>query len=399
MDIRKLVRPELVTMKSYTPIEPTEVLSQRAKLPSSKVIKLDGNENPYGCSPKVYQALATYPYYHNYPDPEQRELRKALEEYTGLGRQHIVCGMGSDELIDLILRLFLKPGDEVINCPPTFGMYSFSTDICAGRVVDVPRNGDFALDIAGIKKALTKKTKVIFAASPNNPTGNITTEKEMRELIDTGTVVVVDEAYFEFSNVTVANLVPNYPNLIVLRTFSKWAGLAGLRIGYGIFPVEIADYLMKIKQPYNANAAAQAAVLASLADIEYLRGNVARIIRERERLFSKLKELGWLKPYPSQANFVLCSLSYRTEHPDIVIASPDKIGTKQSLAREIWQQLHRKGIFVRYFDTPLLKDCLRISVGKPEDTDALIEALRALPVIARPDSIGPKQSRDEGRAK
>ena len=367
-------------MKGYTPIEPTEVLSQRAELPSNKVIKLDGNENPYGCSPKVYQALATYPYYHHYPDPEQRELRKALEEYTGLGCQHIVCGMGSDELIDLILRLFLKPGDEVINCPPTFGMYPFSTDVCGGRVVDVPRTEVFALDMAGMKKALTGRTKVIFIASPNNPTGGSVTEKEVMELVDTGKIVVVDEAYFEFSNVTMASLVPGYPNLIVLRTFSKWAGLAGLRIGYGIFPVEIAKYLMKIKQPYNANATAQAGVLASLADIEYLRANVARIVMERERLFSKLKAVGWLKPYPSQGNFVLCSLP----------------GGK---AEEVWQQLRKKGIFVRYFDTPLLKDCLRISVGRPEDTDALIEALRTLPVIARPDLIGPKQSRDEGKAK
>jgi histidinol-phosphate aminotransferase len=357
MDIKKLIRPELVTMKGYVPIEPTEVLSQQAELPLNKVIKLDGNENPYGCSPKVYQALATYPYYHNYPDPEQRELRKALEEYTGLGRQHIVCGMGSDELIDLILRLFLKPSDEVINCPPTFGMYPFSTDVCGGRVVDVLRTEGFALDMAGIKKALTKRTKAIFVASPNNPTGDTATEKEIMELVDTGKIVVVDEAYFEFSDVTVANLVPSYPNLIVLRTFSKWAGLAGLRIGYGFFPAEIADYLMKIKQPYNANAAAQAAVLASLADIEYLRANVARIVMERERLFGKLKELGWLKPYPSQANFVLCSLP-------------------EGEAKEIWQQLRKKGIFVRYFDTNRLKDCLRISVGRPEDTDALVKALK-----------------------
>ena len=357
MNIEKLIRPELVTMKSYTPIEPIEVLSQRAELPLDKVIKLDGNENPYGCSPKVYQALATYPYYHNYPDPEQRELRKALEEYTGLGRQHIVCGMGSDELIDLILRLFLKPGDEVINCPPTFGMYPFSTDVCGGCVVDVPRSEDFALDMAGIKKALTRSTKVIFVASPNNPTGDTATEKEIMELVGTGKIVVVDEAYFEFSNLTMANLVPAYPNLIVLRTFSKWAGLAGLRIGYGFFPVEIAGYLMKIKQPYNANAAAQAAVLASLADIEYLRANVARIIMERERLFGKLKELDWLKPYPSQANFILCSLP-------------------EGKAKETWHQLQKRGIFVRYFDTPRLKDCLRISVGRPEDTDALVQALK-----------------------
>lgn len=357
MDIKKLIRPELVSMKSYTPIEPTDVLSQQSELPADKVIKLDGNENPYGCSPKVYQALATYPYYHNYPDPEQRELRTALEEYTGLGRQHIVCSMGSDELIDLILRLFLKPGDEVINCPPTFGMYPFSTEVCGGRVVDVPRTEDFALNITGIKKALTSRTKVIFVASPNNPTGNITTKKEVMKLVGTGKIVVVDEAYFEFSNMTVADLVPDYPNLIVLRTFSKWAGLAGLRIGYGFFAVEIADYLMKIKPPYNANAAAQVAVLASLADIEYLRANVAKIVMERERFFGKLKELGWLRPYPSQGNFVLCSL-------------PEK------KAKEIWQGLRKKGIFVRYFDAPRLRDCLRISVGRPEDTNALVKALK-----------------------
>jgi histidinol-phosphate aminotransferase len=357
MNIEKLIRPELVTMKGYVPIEPTEVLSRRAELPSNKVIKLDGNENPYGCSPKVYQALATYPYYHNYPDPEQNELRKALEKYTGLGRQHIVCGMGSDELIDLILRLFLKPGDEVINCPPTFGMYPFSTDVCGGRVVDVPRTEAFALDMAGMKKALTKRTKAIFVASPNNPTGGTAAEKEIMELVGTGKIVVVDEAYFEFSNETMSNLVPGYPNLIVLRTFSKWAGLAGLRIGYGFFPVEIAGYLMKIKQPYNANTAAQAAVLASLADIEYLRANVARIVTERERLFGKLKELDWLKPYPSQGNFILCSLP-------------------EGKAKEIWQQLRKKGIFVRHFDTSRLKDCLRISVGRPEDTDVLVKALK-----------------------
>jgi histidinol-phosphate aminotransferase len=396
MDIKKLIRPEFVTMKSYTPVEPTDVLSRRAKLSAGKIVKLDGNENPYGCSPKVYQALATYPYYHNYPDPEQRELRKALEEYTGLGRQHIVCGMGSDDLIDLILRLFLKPEDEVINCPPTFGMYRFSTDVWGGRVIDVPRTEDFTLDMTGIKKALTKRTKVIFIASPNNPTGNVAARKEIMELVDTGKIVVVDEAYFEFSNnVTVANSVPSYPNLIVLRTFSKWAGLAGLRIGYGFFPVDIANYLMKIKQPYNANAAAQAAVLASMADIDYLRANVAKIVLERERLFGKLKELGWLKPYPSQANFILCSVSCRPEHPPAVIASE----AKQSLAREIWQGLRKKGIFVRYFDTPGLRNCLRITVGRPEDTDVLIDALKTLPVIATQGETKRKQSRDKGKAK
>ena len=361
MDIKKLLRAELLAMEGYTPIEPVEVLAEQL---DRKVIKLDGNENLYGCSPRVYQALANYPYYHIYPDPQQRKLGEALEKYTGVNRRNIVGGSGSDELIDLILRLFLEPGDRVINCSPTFGMYPFSTAVCGGKVIDVPRKEDFALDIPGIKRALDKRTKVIFIASPNNPTGNVAAEPELLELVDTGRVVVVDEAYFEFSGTTVAGLVPDYPNLAVLRTFSKWAGLAGLRVGYGIFPGEIAGYLMEIKQPYNINAAAQVAVLASLDDMDYLRGNIERIVAERDRLFSKLAELGGLTLYPSRANFVLCSL--RRGMP----------------AREIWQELRKKGIFVRYFDAPRLRDCLRISVGRPGDTDALIEALKALPVIA-----------------
>jgi histidinol-phosphate aminotransferase len=366
MDMKELIRPELITMKSYTPIEPMDILSQRAELSVEGIIKLDGNENLYGCSPKVYQALASYLYYHIYPDPEQRRLRQALEEYTGLSREHIVCGSGSDEIIDLILRLFLEPGDKVINCPPTFGMYSFSTEVCSGKVVDVPRDEDFTMDLAGIKSVLDKKTKVISVVSPNNPTGNVIAEQEIMELVNTGKVVMVDEAYFEFSNVTMANLVSNYSNLIVLRTFSKWAGLAGLRIGYGIFPTEIASYLMKIKQPYNVNVAAQAAALASLADIDYLRANIAKIVAERERLFNKLKELEWLKPYPSSANFILCSLHCGSER------------NEESPAKEIWHQLQKRGIFVRYFDSPQLRNCLRISVGKPEDTDALIGALKEI---------------------
>ena len=233
-------------------------------------------------------------------------------------------------------------------------------------MIDIPRDERFALDIAGIRKALSGKTKLIFVASPNNPTGNLVTEQEVRELVDTGKIVVVDEAYFEFSDVTMAKFVPACPNLIVLRTFSKWAGLAGLRIGYGIFPLEIASYLMKIKQPYNINTAAQAAVLASLADLDYLRENVAKIVAERERLFNKLGELVWLKPYPSRANFILCLLSCHSER------------SEESQAKKIWSRLRERGIFIRYFDTSRLKDCLRISVGKPEDGDALIEALKEI---------------------
>ena len=358
-NIEQLVRPKLKDMKTYAPIEPTDVLSQRIEIPAEKVIKLDGNENPYGCSSKVKRALANYAYYHLYPDPEQRELRKVLEEYVGLSSEYIIAGSGSDELIDLVLRLFLEPEDKVTNCPPTFGMYPFSTDVCGGKIVNILRRQDFSIDIAAIKKALDKRTKVIFIASPNNPSGNLTPESDVLELLDTGAIVVIDEAYSEFSGTTVAPLVPGYSNLIVLRTFSKWAGLAGLRIGYGIFPINIAEYLMKIKQPYNVNTAAQVAVLESLKDIDYLRSVIKAIVDERERLLIKLSELDWLKSYPSQANFILCSVL-------------------NGKAKTIHQRLQRKGIFVRYFDTPELNDCLRISVGKPEHTDTLIATLKEI---------------------
>ena len=358
-DIEKLIRPELKAMKAYTPIEPTDVLSQRIEIPQEKVIKLDGNENPYGCSARVKQALANYAHYHLYPDPEQRELRKGLEKYTEISSKYILAGSGSDELIDLILRLFIEPGDKVINCPPTFGMYPFSTDVCGGKVVSIPRKQDFSIDVAAIKEALDKRTKVIFIASPNNPSGNITSKQTILELLNSSMVVVIDEAYFEFSGVTVAPLVSKYPNLIVLRTFSKWAGLAGLRVGYGIFPINMVKYLMKIKQPYNVNTAAQVAALESLEDMSYLRGTINAIIDERKRMLTKLSQFDWLKVYPSQANFILCSVL-------------------NGKAKTIHKGLQNKGIFVRYFDTPQLKDCLRISVGKPEHTDALIAALKEI---------------------
>lgn len=353
------MRKDIENIETYVPIEPTDILSQRVEISPKKVVKLDGNENPYGCSKRVRKALSKYEYYHLYPDPEQRELRKALAKYAGVGPEHIIVGSGSDELIDLVLRLFLEPADVVINCPPTFGMYSFSARVCGGVVVDVPRREDFSIDVPAVKRAVTDKTKVIFVASPNNPSGNLTTESEVRELLETNVVVVVDEAYFEFSGATVAGFVTRYNNLVVLRTFSKWAGLAGLRVGYGICPVDITRNLMKIKQPYNVNCAAQVAALESLKDMKYFRTVIRAIINERDRLIRELSRFTWLRVYPSQANFVLCR-----------VLSGD--------AKRIHRELQQRGIFVRYFDVPGLRDCLRISAGKPRHTDALIAALEGV---------------------
>ncbi len=357
--IEKLIRPDLVNFGGYAASKSPETLAGKVEVPVEDIIKLDANENPYGCSPRVNEALAACRDINIYPDSGQTELRKLLQEYAGVGMEHIVASAGSDQLIDLILRLFVEPGDEVINCIPTFAMFRFFIELCGGTPVDVPRDENYVVRVDAVRSAITEKTKLILLATPNNPTGTIMPGEDILKILDTGVPVLVDEAYYEFTGETVAPLVGNYKNLMVLRTFSKWAGLAGLRIGYGLFPTRIADYLLRIKEPYCVNVAALIAVRESLRDIDYLMGRVRAIIAERDRLFAGLEELSWLRPFPSRANFILCSVL-------------------KGKAKDLQQHLQNRGILVRYFDLPLLKECVRISVGKPEHTDALIRALKEL---------------------
>ena len=355
--IEKLIRSELAALGGYNPHKSPETLDD--KVSAEGVIKLDANENPYSCSPRVHQALAEYSRWYTYPDAGQTKLRQQLQEYTGIDADCIVAANGSGELLDDILCLFIEPGDEVINCTPTFDLYRFRTLVNKGKLVNIPRDEDFAVDVRAVKAAITPKTKIIILANPNNPTGNMILQKDILELVDTGVPLLIDEAYYEFCGETVAPVVNKCKNLMVLRTFSKWAGLAGLRIGYGIFPPEIAGYLMKIKLPYNVNVAALIAAQETMKDIDYSMGGVKAIVAERERLFNELLKLGWLKPFPSRANFIFCSML-------------------KGEAKELQQKLQNKGILVRYFDQPRLQNSFRISVGKPEHTDILLKALKEL---------------------
>lgn len=351
-------RPEMSALDEYEPILPVEVLSQRYGVPPEQIVKLDGNENPYGCSPRVRKLLAQAPV-HLYPDPEHREARHLLAAYVGMGAEHIVLGNGSDELIDLVVRLTLRPGERVLDCVPTFGMYRFYTQLAGGEVVAVPRDGGYDVDVAAVKARIDGRTRILFLAAPNNPTGNPLSLEALGELLATGLLVVLDEAYYEFSGLTAVPWVAQHENLVVLRTFSKWAGLAGLRVGYGIFPTPISRQLWRIKSPYNVNAAAQWAVCESLKDAGYLQENVRRLVAERERLYRALGGISFLEPFPSAANFVYCRVHGRS-------------------AAAVHEALARRGIMVRYFDTSLLRQGLRISVGKPEHTEALLAALGAI---------------------
>lgn len=359
-DMRAKIRPDLLALPGYVAIEPTDVLAERLGIAPDDVLKLDGNENPFGPSPKALEAIARERSYHIYPDPDQRKVRAALAAHLDVDATRIVCGLGSDDLIDLVMRATLSPGDGVINCPPTFGMYPFSTEVCGGRVIDVPRQESFALDVPAIERAASG-AKLIFLASPNNPTGNRLSEEEVRRLLALDLIVVIDEAYVEFAGAhhSAVKLVEQHENLVVLRTFSKWAGLAGLRAGYGVMSPVLASVLMTIKQPYNLNVAAGVAMLASLEDRALLDERACTIAGTREKLEVLLADVPWIVPYPSEANFILCRLD-----------GVDAVEVKERLAR--------RGIFVRYFDTPALRNHLRISVGLERHNEVLVRALREI---------------------
>ena len=360
MKVTDLLRAHILEAPAYTPILPFDVLSSQAGIPMEKIIKLDANENPYGMPGVVRQALADLSFGHIYPDPESRRLRAAVSASSGVPMENILAGAGADELIDLLMRLFLEPGDVVLNAPPTFGMYAFDAGINAARIVSVPRRPDFSLDLERLARTARESgAKLLFLASPNNPDGSQIARPDLLRLLELPLIVVLDEAYIEFAEEveTAFSLPLVYDNLVVLRTFSKWAGLAGMRVGYGSFPAWMMPYLWKIKQPYNVSVAAQETALAALENGDLLDAIGRKIISERKRLERHLASLDWLAPYPSQANYVLCK-----------VIGKDAAGIKQQLASQ--------GVFIRYFNTPGLTDHIRISVGRPEDTDRLMDALK-----------------------
>jgi histidinol-phosphate aminotransferase len=358
-DILRLVKRNLIEMPGYEPIEPVDVVARALGIPEDRVVKLDGNENPYGPSPKVRQALADFRYYHIYPDPAQRRVREAVAAYAGVDADQIILGNGSDELLNMAALLFVSPGDPIANAPPTFGMYDFLGRIYGANVVQVRRNEDFSLDMPALERALDGGARLLYLASPNNPTGNSLPRQDLERLLAHDAAIVVDEAYAEFAGESSADLVAEHDNLIVTRTFSKWAGLAGLRAGYGVFPRVLADLLWKVKVPYNLSVAAEQAILASLEDVDALRANVDLILAERERLLERLAQIPWLRSFPSEANFVLCEV-------------------RGLSARDVRDQLRRQGVMIRYYDYVGLRNCIRITVGKREHSDRVLEALKTI---------------------
>jgi histidinol-phosphate aminotransferase len=252
----------------------------------------------------------------------------------------------------------------VVDCPPSFGMYPFSTAVNSGAYLPVKRHADFSLNVEGIEETVTaQNAKILILCSPNNPDGSTLDDDTLRRLLKLPVLVLLDEAYADFAEYdgyrSHLDWVLAYDNLAVLRTFSKLAGLAGLRVGYGAFPEWLLPHMWKIKQPYNINVAASLAALASLDDKAWLAEKMQALVAERQRMNRELAQISYLEPFPSQSNFILCRVLGRD-------------------AGQLKRDLEQAGILVRYFNKPGLDNCIRISAGKPEETDRLLAALREI---------------------
>ena len=363
MKADRLLRPDIREMEPYKPIVPFEILSARLGRPIEDIVKLDANENPYGPPPGALAAVAAERFYNIYPDPGANALLEAIGRYTGISHELLLAGMGADDLIDLVLRAIIEPGDAVIDCPPSFGMYPFSAAVNGAAYVPVFRRANFELDVSAIEERVAQipTAKVLFVCSPNNPDGSVIDDTTLRRLLELPILVVLDEAYIDFAEVegysSRLEWVAMHDNLVVLRTFSKLAGLAGLRVGYGAFPEWLRPHLWKIKQPYNVNVAAARAAIAALQEGDWLREKVGLLVVERQRIARELAAFDFLHPYPSQSNFVLFRVEGRS-------------------AAKLKQDLEQQGVLVRYFKKPGLENCIRVSAGRPEDTDRLVAALR-----------------------
>ena len=271
-------------LPAYVPGESVESLAVRLGRTPESIIKLDANENNYGTPPAVFEALSALAGAHRYPDAEQRELRAALSAYTGVPADFLLAGNGSDELLSLMSQVLLEPGDSILVCPPTFSMYAFYAHLKNCEVVDVPRRADFSLNVDKIISAIQAPSpKILYLDNPGNPTGVSISIEEISRLLALPILIVLDEAYLEFTESrSLITEVPDRENLVVLRTFSKWAGLAGFRIGYGAFPKWLGDALWQAKSPYNVTVPAMTAAMAALSEEGTLKANVARVVGDRD---------------------------------------------------------------------------------------------------------------------
>ncbi len=353
MSIR--VHPDIAKLVPYSPGKPLDELERELGIHGA--VKLASNENPLGPSPKALAALdERKETVHLYPDGGAHDLTRALADRWKVSGKQIVVGNGSDEIISLLVKTFVSPGEEAVMADHTFVMYKLAVTGGHGVCVEVPLK-DWRHDLPAMARAVTGRTRVVFVCNPNNPTGTMVTRDEVREFmaaVPDDVIVVFDEAYYEYVR------DPHYPDtldyvrqnrpVVVLRTFSKIYGLAGLRIGYGITTPEIVEYLHRVRNPFNANTLAQVAARAALGDEQHVAASRALNEAEMASVDNGLRALG-LAPLPSQANFLFFD-THRN-------------------GRDVFDRLLREGIIVRHLGGSML----RVTIGRPEENRRFLKAL------------------------
>lgn len=353
-------RKVLGSIPSYIPGKPIDAVKQELGL--EKVIKLASNENPLGCSPKVRQAVmdfldkASY-----YPDGHCLELKKALSEHLEVEEDQLAFGAGSFELISLAAETFITPGDEAIMPVPSFGWYHTATRLMDGKVREIPLK-NHKVDLERIKESIHDRVKIIWICNPNNPTGTIITRQELEDFLKSvpqNIAVVLDEAYYDY--VTDADypestkLINKYPNIIVLRTFSKIYGLASLRVAYAVSSAETISHLNKVRQIFNVNAIAQISAVASLQDPAFKKAGQETNTEGKKYLYQIFEELK-LEYIPTEGNFVMVETGLNSE--------------------EVYQKLLEKGVIIRPGANFKMPTWLRISIGTTEENKAFAEAFK-----------------------
>ncbi|KPJ76480.1 MAG: histidinol-phosphate aminotransferase [Deltaproteobacteria bacterium SG8_13] len=357
----KLEIPEYILgIDPYKPGKPMEELEREYGIRDS--IKLASNENPLGPSPKALEAArACLDAVHRYPDGRGWALVSKIAAKFDLQPDNIVLGNGSDEIIGMLTRVLLQAGDEVILPQPTFSMYDIMVRSVGANPVPVPLDHSLAIDLPAMRSRLTPRTRMVFLCNPNNPTGTVITRKQFEAFLHdlpAGIVVVIDEAYIEFVTdpdcVRGTDYLREEPAVVLLRTFSKAYGLAGLRIGYAVMPAKLSGYIHRVRQPFNTALPAQVAAAAALADDAFLQRTLQTVHAGLAYLQRSLDRLG-VRHYPTQSNFFLVDV--------------------QRSGDEVFEQMLRKGVIVRSMSSYGFADMIRINVGLPLENERFIQAL------------------------